>query len=229
MDTENQAFKILNVRTKISLRVLLIYYHLFLSTFTHWTVEPKLSICKCNGKINSIFPSCAQNNIERSSLGKNEFFVGNAINHRCKSVQRISSSKMAREIYVFITCRCLACFRYTSVTKYTGKWNVGVGVTIFQERGRWISCEAFMTQFQPTTFIMTCKSGVGDHGFHATRRTTWNRAPLCLSLFNRCHVCLSVPLLLFDRKHVYRVSKKKGSQHFEGSFVDVSIENWPIF
>lgn len=55
---------------------------------------------------------------------------------------------------------CLACFRYTSVTKYTGKWNV-VWALQFSRSGVWISCEAFMTQFQPTTFIMTCKRGVG--------------------------------------------------------------------
>lgn len=77
-----------------------------------------------------------------------------------KSVQRISSSKMAREIYVSIGACCLACFRYTSVTKYTGKWNV-VWALQFSRSGVWISCEAFMTQFQPTTFIMTCKRGVG--------------------------------------------------------------------
>lgn len=66
---------------------------------------------------------------------------------------------MAREIYVSITWS-LACFRYTSVTKYTGKWNV-VWALQFSRSGVWISCEAFMTQFQPTTFIMTCKRGVG--------------------------------------------------------------------
>lgn len=74
-------------------------------------------------------------------------------------MRRISSSKMAREIYVSITWS-LACFRYTSVTKYTGKWNV-VWALQFSRSGVWISCEAFMTQFQPTTFIMTCKRGVG--------------------------------------------------------------------
>lgn len=146
--------------TKISLESYQFIISLFLWYFE--LLEPKLSIWKCNGKIIYSLPVRKIISNDRV-LAKKGIPPRNAINHHCKSVQRVSSSKMAREIYVFITCRCLACFRYTSVTKYIlEKWNVGVGVTIFQEGGRWISCEAFMTQFQPTTFIMTCKSGVGS-------------------------------------------------------------------
>lgn len=128
-----------------------------------------------------------------------------------KSVQR-NSYKQNGSRNIYISCLllgacCLACFRYTSVTKYTGKWNV-VWALQFSRSGVWISCEAFMTQFQPTTFIMTCKRGVGDHGFHATR-TTWNHTSLFVSpfLIDVTSVYPSRSFSLIERI-VYRVSKR---------------------